>query len=110
MAGLTMTEATDSDELLYVILKISTDLNDTLTTIDEEISSGASIPDAFDLYADDMVTAITAASADLVEFESRKYLLETSYSEAVELFVEYLEEGYTFEDALELDEDLDYAT
>jgi hypothetical protein len=66
---MTMTKATDSDEFLYVILKISTDLNDTLTTIDEEISSGISISAAFELYADEISTAITSATADLVEFE-----------------------------------------
>jgi hypothetical protein len=36
--------------------------------------------------------------------------LETSYKVAVDLFVDYLEEDYTFEEALELDEVLDYAS
>jgi hypothetical protein len=87
MAGMTMTEAVDSDPFLSVVLKISTDLNDTLDVIEDAITTGTSIPDAFDYFSAATSASISAASGDLVEFEVRKFIRETSYYTAVDEFV-----------------------
>ncbi len=108
--GMTMNEATDADPFLSVVLKISTDLNDTLADVYGEILEGYDIADIFDEYNDVFANILSDSAGDLVEFEVRKYLLETSYFESLDLYVEYLDEGYSFEDALLMAEDLDYAS
>lgn len=77
--------------------------------IADEISTGTSVADAFDLYSDDISDGFSSGATDLAEYEVLKMTYESELTIAFDEFIEYLEAGYSYEDALTADTDLDYA-
>jgi hypothetical protein len=80
-----------------------------MKSIADEIATGTSVADAYDLYADDLITGFSSGATDLAEYEVVKMTYESELTIAFDLFIEYLEAGYSYEDALTADTDLDYA-
>lgn len=108
--GMDFEEAVESDSTLYGVMQVSSDFADAIKAVGNEIATGTSVADAFDLYSSTLATAFASGSTDLAEFEVIKMTKESEIANSVTEFIALLEEGYTWEDALAADETLDYAS
>jgi hypothetical protein len=108
--GMDFEEAIESDSTLYGVIQVSVDFADAIKALGDEIATGTSVADAFDLYSSTLGTGLGSGATDLAEYEVLKMTKESEIANAVTEFIALLEEGYTWEDALAADETLDYAS